>query len=490
MENPRAPHPLSLQQRWEKLSPAQRSLLQQRTADSSRDNRPRRERISTTQFGIWLHEQLHEGTSVYHNCAVLQLDGKLDEAALGAALARLHARHAPLRSRYEEDDDGQLWAVVDRPEAAPFQLHTVDTIGETNPQKMAAELVRAECSATFDLASGPVWRALCVRYRHDAWLLCIALHHIVSDGASLGIMFEELGTLYLALTKSCAADLPPLATSFFQLVEHREHGPGRQAGDRALDYWKARLEGMPHEVDLRWLGPGVRNTGGGGGAVPVNIDASTTDAFERVCRRCGASWFSGFAAMFSVLLHARSGQPTIPLLTPVDTRGADGAALVGCFVNNVVLRMEVEPALALEEAISRGASEVAAALANHEAPFGRVVAEAAARRTHLDRPLSNVAIVHNNAPTGVAKWGAVSVSRHPIPISAVRYDLALSISRHPDGVRGNVEFAEHLDPRSAQVLADDLLLLIRDAAADPGRRIGAVSASMQLSSPGKECWRT
>jgi nonribosomal peptide synthetase protein VioM len=171
----------------------------------------------------------------------------------------------------------------------------------------------------------------------------------------------------------------------------------------------------------------------------------------------------------------------------VDTRGTEGAALVGCFVNNVVLRMEIEPELAIGEMMSRAASEVAAALANHEAPFGRVVAEGAGRRTKLDRPLSNVAMVHNNAPTGVATWGALSVRRQPIPIAAVRYDLALSIGRHGDGLRGNVEFAEHLDPGSAQALADDLRWLIRQAGVDPGRRVGAECASAQWSSPRKEC---
>jgi hypothetical protein len=127
---------------------------------------------------------------------------------------------------------------------------------------------------------------------------------------------------------------------------------------------------------------------------------------------------------------------------------------------------------------------MAAALTNHEAPFGRVVAESAGRRTNLHRPLGNVAMVHNNAPTGVATWGRLNVRRQRIPISAVRYDLALSIGRQGDGLRGDVEFAEHLDPRSVQAIVDDLLWLIRYASADPGQSVGAVSASLNE----KECW--
>ena len=119
VDSPGTPHPASLQQRWAKLSPAQRSVLQLRAADASKRDRPRQQRISTTQFGIWLHEQLHEGTSVYNNSAVLHLEGQLDDAALGTALAGLHSRHAPLRSRYEEDDDGEVWAVVEGPEGEP-----------------------------------------------------------------------------------------------------------------------------------------------------------------------------------------------------------------------------------------------------------------------------------------------------------------------------------------------------------------------------------
>ena len=183
---------------------------------------------------------------------------------------------------------------------------------------------------------------------------------------------------------------------------------------------------MVHGVDLEWLTAGGPGASGCGAAVPVRVDPATVLAFERVCRRRGVSLFSGSAAMFSVLLHAGSGQRTIPLITPVDSRGTDGAGLVGCFVNNVVLRIEVDPALAVDELIRQVGNEMANALANHATPFGRVVAEAAGRRTDLEQPLSNVALVHDNAPTGVAIWGGLTVRRQrlcPYPRSATTLRL-------------------------------------------------------------------
>jgi len=470
------PGPPPLQQRVDKLSPAQRLLLQRRAAGLAHHTAPTRHRISTTQFGIWLHEQIQPGGAAYNNCAVLRLRGELDGSALAAALARLQSRHAVLRSRYEEDEEGQVWAVVDGPTINPFQLRTATMSEDARPHEGAGELIAADCADSFDLATGPIWRALLVRCEGGDWLLGVALHHIVSDGTSLGILFAELGAQYLAITAGHAARLPPLRTSFFQLVEHREYGPGRIAADRALQHWKARLAGMPREVNLDWLcGEGPRPAAGGA-AVPVRIDRAVMEVFDRLCGRCGASSFSGIAAMFALLLHVGSGQATIPLVTPVDSRGAEGAGVVGCFVNNVVLRLEVEPGMGVDELIRRSGAEMVEALGHHQAPFGRVVAQATGPRVNAQRPLGNVAVVHNNAPDGAATWGPLCVRRQPIAVSAVRFDVALSIARHPDGLRGDVEFAPHLRTRSVHALADDLVWLVKRTGADPRCQVSDVAA--------------
>jgi hypothetical protein len=533
-----------LSERLARLTPQQRMLLHAR---AGRGGTPQRHPLSTTQFGMWLFEQLHPGTAAYNNPAAVRLHGTLDVPALVAAFTAVQDRHAPLRSRYVEDDDGEVAAVVSPP-GAPFHLERADVRAQPRPAAAAAALARTTCLAPFDLAAGPVWRARLIRSGAADWVLALGLHHIVSDGTSLGIILAELGEVYRAGCQGRPPRLAPLDRTYFDLIRHREHGPGQAAADLAMDYWRTVLAGLPDTVDLSRLGAGhepadqdasrvdapapdasridapapdsaepdtfgtdtsrlaaagpdsaepdtfgtdiSRMVAAGpdaapedagaaaGGAVPVDLGGALTAGFGRACREHGASVFAGTAGMLAVLLHLSSGQRVLPLLTPVDTREAAGARLVGCLVNTVLLRLEIDPAGTLGEVLGHAGRQVAAAVAHHQAPFGRVVAQAAADRADPGRPFGNVAVVHNNAPAGSAEWAGLTLTRQPIPVAAVRYDLALSLGQQAGALRGELEYAARLPEPAVRALAGDLVRLAALAVAEPDLPVAAVTARL------------
>jgi non-ribosomal peptide synthetase component F len=160
---------------------------------------------------------------------------------------------------------------------------------------------------------------------------------------------------------------------------------------------------------------------------------------SRVCARREASGFAGLLATFAVLLGLESGQRDIVLTTPVDTRGYDGADLVGCFVNTVVLRITVEPDDTLEQVLAAAATSLTGALDHSGVPFARVLAATGSRRRSEPMPFGAVGIVHNNAPLGPLAWAGLEVTHHPLRPRHVKHAFALSVGRTPDGWVGQLE---------------------------------------------------
>ncbi|WP_168220694.1 condensation domain-containing protein [Streptomyces sp. RFCAC02] len=454
--------------RLDRLTPDQRALLARRLAQRGV---PGPYRPSATQFGIWLFEQLDPGTSTYHNPAAVRLSGPVDEDVLRAALQRIQDRHEPLRSRYPADEDGVPRALVEPPGALRLPWRVVDVGGLPDPEGEAARIVRDEAVTPFRLDRGPVWRCLLVRTGPDERVLVTTFHHIVSDGGSLGVLLSELGALYPALLAGERPDPALPATGYFALAARDTAAPG------ALEHWLGTLDGAPDRIDLSALaGPpdGTPETAAGrkwaGHERVLRVPDDTATALERLCARHSASLFAGLVAASAATLHRASGQDDLVMTTPVDRRDREGLALIGCFVNTVVLRLRVGPDDRLDALLDRAAGVVADALAHSDLPFSRLV-PALPRRGTGRSPFGNVAVVHNNAPLDGIRLGDLELSHYPLPPVEVKHDLALSWNRRRDGLSGRIEYAARFRDAAVERLAGHLRHTVETLATAPATRV-------------------
>lgn len=478
--------------RLERLTPAQRALLARRLGQRAS---PGPYRLSATQFGIWLFEQLNPGTSAYHNPAAVRLSGPVEEDLLREALQRVQDRHEPLRSRYPADEDGVPRAFVEPPGALRLPWRLVDVADLPDPWREAARIVKEEAVTPFRLDRGPVWRCLLVRTGPDERVLVATFHHIVSDGGSLGVLLAELTALYQALTAGGrpAPAVPP--KGYFALAAKDTVAPG------ALEHWLGTLDGAPDRIDLsalaEWPGhcerpqpsasagesvpagqterPG-RSQGAAAGRewagreMTLRVPDGTAAALERLCSRRSASLFAGLVAASAATLHRASGQGDLVLTTPVDRRDREGLALIGCFVNTVVLRLRVCPDDRLDALLERAAGVVADALAHSDLPFSRLVS-ALPRRGDGRSPFGNVAVVHNNAPMDTVSLGDLRLSHHPLPPVEVKHDLALSWNRRRDELTGRIEYAARFPDAAVEGLARHLRYTVEALATAPATRV-------------------
>lgn len=217
--------------------------------------------LSHGQERLWFLDQLDPGDASYNIPLVLRLSGPLSVEALRAAFDGIVARHEALRTRFP-DVDGRPVAVVEPANTVPVEVLDLRADGVAG---RADAILAARTNGAFDLAGGPLLRAALLRTADEEHLLCVVLHHIVADGWSLNLLRAELETRYAAHLDGRAVELPGLLPYTVHAARERESAQGPDA-QRALDYWRERLTGVP-VLDLH-SGGGTAGPDGPGGQGP------------------------------------------------------------------------------------------------------------------------------------------------------------------------------------------------------------------------------
>lgn len=421
--------PARLHARVNALPPEQRRALFSRL--------PVRHQMPYVQFGIWLHEQLRPGTALYNNAAAIRIRGPLDVVALAAVLQQIQDRHAPLRSRYKEDDEGDCWALVDPPGTRRLQCEILEAPGGIDAPEVETALSR-HAMQPFDLEAGPMWRVLVVRFEACDHLLAITQHHMVSDGGSLGALLEDLAALYTARIAGAPNPRPPV-NDYFSVVANRENN----VNPNSLGFWRAQLTGVTGAGHLRSLLDSSADTergDAGPGVVAIDVTGDAARAFRKQCIDNRASLFVGLTTVFVSILRTFAENDDLVLTTPVDIRGIEGAGVIGCFTNTVPLRIRVRLSDSLGDLLSHIAHTVMNAIEHAAVPYAQIIADIGDGERGADMPFNAIAVVDKNAPGTAVRFARLDAAPHGLPVHHIRHHLALSVGRRGEDLVANFEY--------------------------------------------------
>ncbi|WOI61863.1 non-ribosomal peptide synthetase [Streptomyces fradiae] len=422
---------------------------------------PRPAPLSFGQERLWFLEQLAPGLGVHNEYVGLRLTGALDLAALDGALTRLTDRHEALRT------------VVDTVDGAPLQRvlppgRSVLEVVDTAPGEERAR-AEEEAARPFDLARGPLFRAVLLRSAPDRALLVVVNHHMVGDAWSRAVLVDELCAGYRAHLAGAGDGTPPPPVQYgdFAAWQRRELTDDRLA--EHLAYWRERLDGAPPLLDLAADRPRPAVPGHRGGRVRFTLDAALTGAVEAVARQARATPFMVTLAAWQAVLMRRSGQEDIVVGVP--TAGRDRpelAGLAGMFVNSLVLRADLSGDPSFGELLGRVREASLGAFAHAQVPFERLVRELSPDRDLGHAPLYQVQFGYRNVPERTLSLPGVEVEQAELDNGLCRIDLSLELARHGDATEGICEYSRDLfDEATARALTDDLVRVLRRAAADP-----------------------
>ncbi|PZS13434.1 MAG: non-ribosomal peptide synthetase, partial [Pseudonocardiales bacterium] len=431
--------------------------------------------LSFSQQRLWFLNEF-QGGGEYNSAIALRLRGPLQVPALTAAMRELVARHESLRTTFDEVD-GKATQVVHP--AVDLVVPVIELPGATAPTDAALDAVlAAEHGRPFDLRRGPLFRALLVRLADDEHVLLLGAHHIVTDGASMGILVEELGMLYAAARQGREADLPTLPVQYADFASWQRNRLSGPALDGELDYWTRQLSGIsPLELPTDRPRPQVRTTAGAmrNFVVPGEVAARLGE----LARAQETTLFTVLMAACQVLFARWSGRNDIAVGTVVSGRNrAELERLVGFFVNTLVLRAPVDRTQTFTEFLGTVSQTVLDALAHQEMPFERLVDAVQVARDASRNPLFDVMVLMQDEQRVPRTFSDLRVEIVDISGHTAIFDITCEFQvvageAGPGELRGKLTYNTDLfDGMTIGRMVEQLSVLLAGMAADPGQQVG------------------
>ena len=404
-----------------------------------RVNREERLRLSFAQQRLWFIEQLNPGSAVYNVPLALRLSGRLEVAALEASLTGLVKRHESLRTRFVAVD-GEPVQVIEAAQPVRLELQDLSEFEEAEREAEAQRLIKAEAGRPFDLAQG-VARGALLKLSDEEHLVLLTLHHIVSDGWSMGVLTRELSELYAGQVEGREVELPALPVQYADYAAWQREWLSGAVLEEQLHYWKQQLGGELPVLSLAtdYARPAVQTFAGA--AEWLELSAASSQQLRELSRREGVTLFMTLLAGWQVLLGRYAGQEEVVVGTPIAGRNRlETEGLIGFFVNTLALRTDLSGDPGFVELLGRVRETTLQAYEHQDVPFEKLVEELQSERDLSRTPLFQVMFALQNAADEKIALPELEISLEGSEQPLAKFDLTLELSERDGQLVGAVEY--------------------------------------------------
>jgi amino acid adenylation domain-containing protein len=489
----------SLSERIANLPPAKRALLEiklrQQTAALPQEmpikRRVRREvaPLSFAQQRLWVLDQIEPGNSTYNMPLAVRLTGQFDLAAMEWALNEMIRRHESLRTTIVAIDEQPMQIIA---ESLNIKLELTDLrqVPETDRECASMRLIAAEAQQPFDLAHGPLLRARVLQTRDEEHILLFTVHHIISDGWSMGVLVRETATLYEAFINGQPSPLDDLPVQYADFAEWQREWLRGEVLERQLTYWREQLAGAPPVLELPtdYTRPNSQTFRGASHTIELTIELST--ALRALSKTENATLFMPLLATFLVLLQRYTGQDDIVVGTPIAGRNRPAVeGLIGFFINSLALRVDLSGEPAFREVLRRVRAVTLEAYTHQDVPFEKILEELNPERSLNRTPLFQVFFNMGNLPFERIELPGLTGESLYAPDYGSKFDLTLYLNDQSENIALSLVYNRDLfkEARMTEML-DQFSYLLTQIVAQPDQPISRLSlvtpaARKVLSSP-------
>ena len=398
--------------------------------------------LSSAQQRLWYLEQLTPGTSTYNIPAAIDLDRELDPEVLERCLDEIQRRHEILRTHFVKHQGRPRQQILE-PSPTSLDFEDLGGLPPAERESRANERARELALAPFDLAEGPLVRWRLLRLGPSRFRLLVTLHHIVADGWSLGLLLQELETLYTAFS----LDRPsPLAELDLQYADYATWQRSWLDDDleSSLEHWRGYLAGAPTLLELPTDRPRPPRLDSLGARQPLSLSVAITEGLRELGRREGATVFMTTMAVYFALLARSSGQEDLLVGTPVAGRTRlELEPLIGCFVNMVVLRGELSAHPSFRTLLRQVRESALGAYAHQQLPFDSLVEALQPARAVGRNPLFQVILSLQELVSDIETAGAKVLSGSP-GSAETKFDLELYLWDGGETLEGSFVYSPEL----------------------------------------------
>ncbi len=427
--------------------------------------------LSFSQQRMWLLDQLEPGSPTYHISHALRLSGTLEVEALKRSLKEIVSRHEALRTTFAAVD-GEPVQVISAAMDTKLPVEDLSGLPQAEREAETKRLALEEKRRPFDLERGPLFRARLLRLGEEEHVLLISMHHIVSDGWSMGVFWRELGALYGAFSSERPSPLPELPIQYADYALWQRQWLRGELLDEQLGYWKEQLAELPAlELPTDHPRPAVQSHRGARRS--LTLPESLTQALKKLSRQEGTTLFMVLLGALQVLLSRYSGQEDIAIGTPIAGRTrAETEELIGFFVNTLVMRTDLSGDPSFREVLSRVREMSLGAYDHQDLPFEKLVEELQPERDLSRVPLSQVFFALQNVPQQALKLPNLVLEQQKVESGAVKYDLSYFLSEEEQGVKGRLVYnADLFDDATIERMLGHLQTLLRGIVEEPDRHL-------------------
>ncbi len=429
--------------------------------------------LSFAQQRLWFLDQLEPNSAFYNIPAAVRLRGELDEEALERTFGEIVRRHEVLRTRIGTIE-GRPVQVISEPEPFKIEVEDISQKDEEEREREAERIAVEESQKPFDLAAGPMIRVRLIRTGQQEHALVVVMHHIISDGWSMGVMIREMAVLYEAYREGRESPLEELEIQYADYaVWQREYLQG-EVLQRQVEYWKQQLEGAPPLLELPTDRPRPAVQTYRGSRLALSLPQELSDGLRAVSRAEGVTMFMTMLAAFQVLLSRYSRQQDILIGSPIANRTrAETEPLIGCFVNTLVHRSLVRADQPFNHLLRQVREATLLAYAHQELPFEMLVEQMEPERSLSHTPLFQVAFTMQNAPQEHREVRGLTISTMGAENPTTKFDLTLYVMEVRGRVVGEVEYNTDLfDQSSIERMIESIEVMIEGVVADSRQRVG------------------
>jgi len=430
--------------------------------------------LSFAQQRLWFIDHLEPGQSTYNIAAAVRLTGELDSAALERALSEVVRRHEALRTTFPTVDGLPVQRIA-QPRA--LELPLVDLSELPAVEREVERLASEEAQLPFDLSTGPLLRAHLLRVSVEEHVVLVTMHHIVSDGWSMGLLVREVSRLYEAYRSGEESPLTELPIQYADYATWQREWLNGEVLEKELSYWREQLAGAPPVLELPTdhVRPAVQTFRGA--RRRFVLGAEITEAVKALSRREGATLFMTLLAAFKTLLFRYSGQTSVVIGTPIAGRTqVEVEELIGFFVNTLVLRTEVSGGLSFIELLRQVKEVALGAYAHQEVPFEKLVEELEPERSLSHTPLFQVMFVMQNEERSGLGMGGLQLSGVQTERVTAKFDLTLQLMETEAELSGLLEYNTDLyEAETIERMLGHYEQLLRSIVTRPEQRVSELA---------------
>ena len=430
--------------------------------------------LSFAQQRLWFLDQLIPEGVGYNLPMAFRIVGPLDVGALEKSLTEIMSRHESLRTCFVSGEDQPIQQI--KP-AAPFAVEVIELsdLSQSEREAEAERLAEKEAGCRFDLTRDLLLRAKLLRLGAEEHVFLCTMHHIASDGWSMGIFSRELKELYEAFSQGKGPKLAELSIQYADFAVWQREWLRGEVLEEQLSYWREQLADLaPLQMPTDHPRPAVQSYRGQ--VVMGGLGLELSNKLKALGQREGVTLYMTLLAAFQGLLYRYTGQDDIAVGSPIANRNrAEIEGLIGFFVNNLVMRTDFSGDPSFRELLGRVKEVTLGAYGHQDLPFEKLVEELQPGRDLSRNPVFQVVFALQNAPRSELELDGLTVERFGVEIRTTRFDLEVHCWEEPGGlVTWFISNADLFDGQTMERMLSHFKVLLEGIVADPDQRISAL----------------